>query len=59
MEPFNTVLHEAIMSRWERLDDDEKRATVAFLAGARPSTVVRAMDYAVRLAEDVDETLRG
>lgn len=59
MEPFNQVLHEAIMRRWDSFEEHEQRATIAFLAGARPATVVRAMDYAARLAEEVEETLRG
>lgn len=59
MEPFNTVLHETIMRRWTSMDDDEKRATIGWLAGERPTSVVRAMDYAARLAEEVEETLRG
>lgn len=59
MEPFNTRLHETIMARWTSLDEDEKRAALGFLAGARPALVVQAMDYAERLAEEVDETLRA
>jgi len=57
MEPFNARLHETIMQRWTNMDDDERRATVAFLAGEKPASVVRAMNYAQRLAEDVEETL--
>jgi predicted Fe-S protein YdhL (DUF1289 family) len=57
MEPFNARLHDTIMERWTRMDDDEKRATLAFIAGERPASVVRAMDYVARLAREVDETL--
>ena len=57
MEPFNARLHTTIMARWTRMDDDERRATVAFLAGERPASVVRARDYAARLAREVEETL--
>lgn len=57
MEPFNSRLHETIMRRWTAMDEDERRATIAFLSGERPASVVRAMDYAQRLAEEVDETL--
>lgn len=57
MEPFNARLHETIMKRWTGMDDDERRATIAWLSGQSPASVVRAMDYAARLAEEVDETL--
>lgn len=58
MEPFNARLHEVIMERWDAMDDDERRATATFLACDRPATVVRAMNQAQRLAEEVEETLR-
>lgn len=57
MEPFNARLHTTLMERWDGMDDDQRRATVAFLAGERPASVVRAMDYAARLADEVEETL--
>lgn len=57
MEPFNSRLHETIMKRWTGMDDDERRCVVAFLAGEKPASVVRAMDYAQRLAREVEETL--
>lgn len=57
MEPFNATLHATIMKRWSGMDEDEQRATIAFLAGEKPASVVRAMNYAARLADEVDETL--
>jgi hypothetical protein len=57
VEPFNARLHDTIMARWSAMDEDERRATLAFLAGERPAGVVRAMDWAQRLAREVDETL--
>lgn len=59
MEPFNARLHTVLMERWDTMDDDERRATVTFLACDRPATVVRAMNQAQRLAEEVEETLRA
>lgn len=56
MEPFNARLHDVVMSRWDGMDDDERRATITFLACDRPATVVRAMNQAQRLAEEVAET---
>jgi predicted Fe-S protein YdhL (DUF1289 family) len=58
MEPLNPRLIETLRQRWKSMDDDERTATVMYLAGASPSRVVRAMNYAQRLAEEVDETLR-
>lgn len=59
MEPFNARLHEVLMDRWDGMGDDERRATMTLLACDRPATVVRAMNQAQRLAEEVEETLRG
>lgn len=59
MEPFNARLHEVIMERWDTMDDDERRATMTLITCDRPSTVVRAMNQAQRLAEEVEETLRA
>lgn len=57
MEPFNSRLQDVLMARWDRMDDDTKAVTIAWLSGDRPATVVRAMNYAERLADEVDETL--
>jgi len=59
MEPFNARLHTVVMDRWDRMDEDERRATITFLTCDRPATVVRAMNQAQRLAEEVEETLRA
>lgn len=59
MEPFNVRLHDVVMARWDRMDDDERRATITWLTIERPATVVRGMDYSARLAEEVEETLRA
>jgi sortase (surface protein transpeptidase) len=59
MEPFNARLHTVVMNRWDGMDDDERRATITFLTCDRPATVVRAMNQAQRLAEEVEETLRA
>lgn len=58
MEPFNARLHTVVMDRWDGMDEDERRATITFLTCDRPSTVVRAMNQAQRLAEEVEESLR-
>lgn len=57
MEPFNGRLHAVVMDRWDRMDEDEQRATISRLAMERPATAVRAMDHAQRLAREVEETL--
>lgn len=59
MEPFNARLHTVVMDRWDGMDDDERRATITFLTCDRPATVVRAMNQAQRLAEEVEESLRA
>lgn len=59
MEPFNSVLHDVVMRRWDGMDEDERRATMTLLTCDRPASVVRAMNQAQRLAEEVAETLRG
>lgn len=58
MEPFNSVLHDVVMRRWDGMDEDERRATMTLLTCDRPASVVRAMNQAQRLAEEVEETLR-
>jgi hypothetical protein len=57
MEPFNARLQQVIEIRWAGLPRDEKDCVISWLATERPALVVRAMDYAQRLAAEVDETL--
>jgi hypothetical protein len=57
MEPVNGRLSEVIDLRLVRADRDELVAALAWIAGQKPALVVRAMNYAQRLADEVDETL--
>lgn len=58
MEPLNPNLANTLRKRWWDMSEDEQRAAVSWLIGFSPTAVVRAMNYAERLAEEVDETIR-
>lgn len=57
MEPFNTVLFSVVRERIDGLTDEQKRTALMWLSGYRITAVVRALNYAEGIEQEVEETL--
>lgn len=58
MEPYSSALTEILQRRLDEISEDERRVALSWIAGARPVFLVQALEYATRLRDEVDETLR-